>query len=417
MKQKVSWIVGLLATTLNSVTFAGVRVIDYSMKQIKDAQQEKFQKVQMSDAVFKKNTVNTNWDVSGMDDILVQEGQRRILVFSMDHTVKLLDLEKQNTEIIASLDVMPAGAVQVPGSPDDIIFCATRGKERSYPDYPAIGLYHLNVKTRELNFIFSHVPRLANRTKFGFVPDVSERLTLNQSKMNNKNSRSIQHCNDVAISADGQRVYITEPFDTVGSTDGGADSQEEAFLLRKNGMIWKLDLTTHDVSLVAQNLTFPDGILVKKKSAKDVDDSLIISELSQYRLLTLDFSSSQAKVTTLIDGLPGSPDGLSFDQHGNIWVALVKERTKILSLANRFPFLKKFLLALPEFVKPVPKGTGLLKLSPQGVPLIYVMHDGSVMTDIAAVSPTSEGVLLSTYNPEIQGMYYFTPSNQASVLP
>jgi len=137
-------------------------------------------------------------------------------------------------------------------------------------------------------------------------------------------SRDIAFCNDLDVSRDGRRIYFSEPFAWPGASMGGG-AFREAIALGRNGRLWLVDLERGTVSLVAQDYTFIDGVLLEygpKPGARE--QSVLVSETVKFRILRLDLDGTRDEV--LWDSLPGLPDGLDRDAQGRVWVGLVKTR-------------------------------------------------------------------------------------------
>ena len=60
--------------------------------------------------------------------------------------------------------------------------------------------------------------------------------TLPIAGMNAGNARSVEMCNDLDVSADGKRLYFTEPF-AYANASSGTGTFSEAVTLARNGRI------------------------------------------------------------------------------------------------------------------------------------------------------------------------------------
>jgi gluconolactonase len=109
--------------------------------------------------------------------------------------------------------------------------------------------------------------------------------------------------NDLAFDDKGN-LYFTEP------NSYGKDILD--------GRIFKVNMVTKDVTLLADSLAFPNGIAFSSHGKK-----LFVCESAQNRILTFkvnnDGTLSDKNVFAELPG--GDPDGLAFDVEGNLYVA------------------------------------------------------------------------------------------------
>ena len=206
-------------------------------------------------------------------------------------------------------------------------------------------------------------------------------------------SRPICYPNDLAIDSEGRYLYFTEPSPY---TSMGLESKIEAVKLTRNGRLWRVDLAEGRIGLAAERLAFVDGVL-------PLDDGVLVTELSRFRMLKLDFTRGEVSAT--VADLPGMPDGATrFD--GKIWQSLLHERTWPINLLHKWAWLKWLYVRLPSFLKP-PPGCGILVLDDKTLkPLYCTMHDGSRMTHLATVTPSERGIFLPSFHESSRGLHW-----------
>ncbi len=352
-------------------------------------------------------------NIPGYDDVVLQEHLGRAFVTGRDGWIWKVDLETREAEQFVDVPLMAAGAHELPGDDDVICFCSSFLYETEYPEDERVGLYQLDVRTKEVTPLLLRVPippeiapwREGDEITKGIVfTEISEtRLAL--ADMNDANSRPIAFCNDFDISADGKRFYFSEPFAYEGASMGGG-AVGEAISMGNNGRLWSYDAETESAALVAQEYNFIDGVLIEDL-AGGREQSVLVTETTKFRILRLFISGDRAGQEEVVwDALPALADGLERDAEGNIWVGMIKQRSGLLTWAHANPWIKPLMLRLPLELLPVPTVTGVMALSPDAAtPLWYAEHPGTHVHDIAAVIPGEEGIYLANFSDETPGLH------------
>lgn len=352
-------------------------------------------------------------NVPAQDEILLQEELGRAFVSSMDGFIWILDLKQNKAEPFVKTPLMPAGIVAHPKNPDLLYFCMSRGRKEDpiHPNGP--GIYELKISDKSIRQISVRVPKTPSDQNMNTISTLGKlypthrQSAIHISEMDDSNSRHIEKADDLAISSDGERIYFTEPYDHPGAILGVSDqSRNEALSLGKNGNVWKIDLKNNTTSLVAHNYSYVDGILLEYLPGQKEEVSILLNEVSRFRLIRMHLSGKNSgKDEVVIDGLPGFPDGMDRDPQGRVWVALVIERSKLVTWLHNHPFWKRLVLYIPQKFQPVSKRTGLLVLSKDGkTPLYYGIHDGSKFSTLIVVIPGKEKVYLSIYEKDYKGI-------------
>ncbi len=109
--------------------------------------------------------------------------------------------------------------------------------------------------------------------------------------------------NDLAFGPQGH-LYVTDP-KSYGATPA-------------DGRIYRIDVETRSKELVADRLDFPNGIAVGPEGS-----TVYVCESAAHRILTFAIENDGSLgEPTLFASVPGGdPDGIAFDETGNLWVA------------------------------------------------------------------------------------------------
>jgi sugar lactone lactonase YvrE len=341
----------------------------------------------------------------GHDEVILQEHLGRAFVTAMDGWIWRIDLATGAAERFVQAPMSPAGARLVPGDDEHMLFCATRLDDNRYPDTVQPGIYELTFSTKAIRPVALRVPLSPPITSpkpgnEGSVFTEQELPPASIASLNERNSRQIAFCNDIDVSRDGQRIYMSEPFDYAGASSG-TGSMAEAVTLARNGRLWQFDRTQNTVRLVAQNYNFIDGVLLEYASDTDPQEtSILVTETTKYRINRLHLRGPLAGTDKILwDNLPGLPDGLDRDAQGRVWVGFIKERTPVASWIHAHPWIKPLLLRLPRSLLPITKPTAIMALSPDASQaLFYTQHDGRLVHDIAVVVPGKNRLYLPTFD-------------------
>jgi sugar lactone lactonase YvrE len=345
-------------------------------------------------------------DIQGYDDIVFDHNHGIAYASSMDGWIWKIDLEDQLCERFVKVPMMPAGIHLNPVNENELFFCSSRMDEEKYPDEEKVGLYLLNLNTRELDPVLLKLPILSPKPmETTFSP--LDRPGINIIEMDETNSRTFCLCNDLDISSDGQRIYISEPVNSPRASMGSG-AVIEAIGLAPIGKLWIFDRTKESIHLVLDNFTFVDGLLLMPSDSEE--HSILFTETTKFRIMETFFQGPKSGTTEVrMEHLPGMPDGLDRDANGNIWIGLIKKRSSTINWLHRNPWIKPFFLRLPQSILPVSEDSGILALSSDGQQAVYYsMHDGSHISDISVVSPYKKELYFPVFNKESKGIYFAT---------
>ena len=366
-------------------------------------------RVELSGEVFGSAVQRTAADLPGYDDVVVL-ADGTALASGMDGWIWRIDLAKGRAERWLDAPLMPAGLRVAPDDPDIVYFCSAILHGQSYPAGERVGLYALKVSTGETHPIVLDVPL---DTGGSGEPQVFTR----RSPAPVSGTRPLAFCNDLDVSADGQRLYFSEPFAYEGASMGGG-AFAEAIALGRNGRLWAHDRQTGTTHLVARGFHFLDGVLIEPGPGGGNETSVLVTETTRYRIQRLFVDGADAGRNEILwNDLPGMPDGLDRDADGNIWVGLLALRAATTDWVHAHPWIKPLLLRLPRVWIPKGEATGVLALGPRGErALLLALHDGSAIRDISVAIPSDDRIYLASFDPTQRGLAWISRSRFESEL-
>jgi sugar lactone lactonase YvrE len=156
---------------------------------------------------------------------------------------------------------------------------------------------------------------------------------------------------DVDVAADG-KIYFSDASHKFSVHHYKLDLIER----RPNGRLLVYDPATGATTTLLDSLYFANGVALSAN-----DDYVLVTETSAYALTRYWLSGINAgERETLIDNLPGFPDGISRGSNGIFWVAIASPRDKALDLLTPYPRVRKMIANLPGFLQPKPKKYGMV---------------------------------------------------------
>ncbi|EQA44636.1 SMP-30/Gluconolaconase/LRE-like region [Leptospira broomii serovar Hurstbridge str. 5399] len=343
-------------------------------------------------------------DLPGHDDLIFDSEKKLGYASSMDGWIWKLDWARGKSSQWLRPPVNPAGMQYSDSNKNKILVCASRLGGEPYEETDRVGLYEVEIATKKLKPLVLDLPK-TEKEEFEKVYTSSERRPILLRDLTSANSRPFSLCNDLAVSADGNRIYITEPFERPAASMGSG-AVPEAIGLYPHGKLWMYDRKTESVSLVLNGFTFVDGILLEENPS-GMEESVIFTETSKFRILRAFISGkNEGKSEVLFENLPGLADGLERDEKGRIWTGIIKRRSGLINFVHGNPWMKSVLLPLPQWILPISKKTGFLVLDTKAEKaLYYSLHDGSKIRDISVAVPFGGRVYFPSFDRSSRGLY------------
>jgi sugar lactone lactonase YvrE len=126
--------------------------------------------------------------------------------------------------------------------------------------------------------------------------------------------------------------------------------------------VLKYSPKTKKTTLVATGIQFANGITLSKK-----EDFLLVTETGKYRVLRIWLEGEKKGKTELFSSCPGFCDNISLSEDGkSYWVAIPVMRNRFYDFIHPLPWLKRFILSLPEEYTEQPKKGLIIRLDENG---------------------------------------------------
>jgi len=358
-----------------------------------------------TDGDFIYDTVHTIApEIGGYDDVLLEEDKGIAYTTGRDGWIWKVDLKTEKGERFVDVPVMAAGLHRIPGEKTKIITTNSRRGGQTYPENEKVGLYTLDLATKEVTPLVTRVPLSTDPAKpTVYATDKQKRVRVDS--LDESNSRLLAICNDAAVSADGKRVYFTESYVAEGATMGGPGSIGTVIMLGNTGNLWMYDAEDQTVGLVGNGYAFTDGILMEG-DGKGPEESVLLTDNVRFELHRVHVAGARAGESEVLwKDLPGLADGMRRDSKGRIWVTFIAERGPQLTWLHANPEVKPFIMKHPQLISLAPTNS-LLLLSPDAsTPLWFTSHYQTRVTGIAAVTPGKSGLYLSNFSESTPGLH------------
>ena len=122
----------------------------------------------------------------------------------------------------------------------------------------------------------------------------------------------------------------------------------ETLEARPTGRIVSWNPDTETSSVVAKNLPFPNGLVLRDK-----DQSLLVSLTTRHQIVEIDLTKPKDSEPKLFAALPGIPDNLYLSyspewKRSVLWVGTSTKSSPVIRFLNKQPWLRKLLAMLPR---------------------------------------------------------------------
>lgn len=334
-------------------------------------------------------------DLPGIDDLVFLDGGTTALVTATDGRIWTVDTRTHTAEPFVELPLMGYGLRAAPDDPDQVYFCGS-GSYGTGDGVAAPGLYRLTRHDRAIEPLVLEVPVDDSRPRHPVVYADDDPAAPEVGPGSTGPRRRLAVCDNLDVSADGRRIYLSEPFDYTGATPD--DAVDEAVALSPNGRLWRHDLDTGTTRLIAAGFHFVNAVLVDPHPGRQREESVLVTQTSLFRLTRFHLRGPRAGTADVVlDGITGMADGMDRDADGRIWVALFAERGRLLTWVHAHAWIKPLVMRLPARLLLRQAGrTGVLVVSPDGsTPLWSAMYEGPELVSVASAVPAPGGIYLA----------------------
>jgi hypothetical protein len=306
-------------------------------------------------------------DNPAYDDAIFPDGGSTALVTGHDGRIWRVDVAADIAEPVADVPLMAWGIHEVPGDPNRAYFCSAGSYELRQEGERA-GLYQLDLDSGKVTALAIRVPDTEIQLDSPIVyadSDASAPTLISDGS--GAPSRELAVCDNLEVSADGERIYFSEPF---AYTDASVDDAiDEAIALAPNGRLFRYDLGNGTTRVIAEGFHFINGVLVDQHPGQPREESVIVTQTSLFQVTRFFLKGPRAGSSeVVIDGLPGTPDGMDRDANGRLWLAMFVDRGELLTWVHENAWLKPLLMRLPTrlLLSSQAQKTGVVVLSPDG---------------------------------------------------
>uniref|UniRef100_A0A3Q2Z7L1 Adipocyte plasma membrane-associated protein n=1 Tax=Hippocampus comes TaxID=109280 RepID=A0A3Q2Z7L1_HIPCM len=191
----------------------------------------------------------------------------------------------------------------------------------------------------------------------------SVRLVLGGQEVGGK---KLLFINDLAVTQDGKKVYFT-------SSSSRWQRRDYLHLVMEataDGRVLEYDTENGEVSVVMDNLRFPNGIQLLPD-----EESVLVVETTMARIRRVHVAGlNKGGMDTFMENLPGFPNNIRPSSSGGYWVAMSAVRPNpgfsMLDFLSQRPWIKKLLFKLLS-------QNAMMKLVPR-YSLVAELHDGGI---------------------------------------
>ena len=159
------------------------------------------------------------------------------------------------------------------------------------------------------------------------------------------------------------------------------------------GRVLEYDPATRTTRVVARGLSFANGLALSAdgQSLYVAETGKYRVWKIATAAADLDVATPSPQARVLLDNLPGYPDNLMRGQGGRIWLGLTKPRSAVVDALADKPFLRAVTLRLPRALWPVPPAYGhVMAFTEDGTIVADLQDPAGAYPETTAVTETPE---------------------------
>ncbi len=162
--------------------------------------------------------------------------------------------------------------------------------------------------------------------------------------------KPLVYANNLDVASDG-KIYFSEASSKFGARENGGTYPASLLDLMEHGGHGRLlvyDPAEKTAEIIAGGFSFANGVAL----AHD-ERSVLLVETGNYRVWRIWLEGEKRGHREIVlDNLPGFPDNLSRGRNGKYWLGLVSPRNPLLDRLAPYPFWRKVVQRLPQFIRP-----------------------------------------------------------------
>ena len=180
----------------------------------------------------------------------------------------------------------------------------------------------------------------------------------------------IKFADDVEVGRDGA-IYFSDASSKFGW--GALSGLDDILEHGGHGRLLKYDPVSGKTSVLLGGLQFANGVAL----ARD-ESFVLVNQTGSYNVLRYWLKGAKAGTFDMFfANLPGLPDGITADEQGLFWLALVTPRVAFLDSAAGKPWLRKVAMRLPKFMQPKPAHHAFVLALDASGKVIHNLQDAS----------------------------------------
>ncbi len=169
-----------------------------------------------------------------------------------------------------------------------------------------------------------------------------------------------------------------------------AEYKADALEHRPNGRLLSYNPESKETTTLLSDLYFANGVAVSPDQS-----FVLVNETWKYRILRYWLKGERkGQSEVFIDQLPGFPDGVSSDGKGIFWLALASPRDPMVDKLAPYPWIRKIIQRIPEFMHPAIIKYGFVLGLNQNGEIIHNLQEPSGKPYSVITSVQAEGNML-----------------------